>query len=68
MKIDTEYTREPVCPYCGYVFRNAWELNFDEGLEGQTETDCGECERPLKIWRNVSISYSTKKESEANNG
>ena len=52
--IDHEYTREPICPYCGYEKRDAWELS-DDG-----ETECGECEREYSFTRNVSVTWSTE--------
>jgi len=43
--IDTKHTRNPVCPYCGYVEHNAWDINFGPYSEGDTEIDCGKCEK-----------------------
>jgi uncharacterized C2H2 Zn-finger protein len=50
-----------VCPYCGYVLRDAWELNFGVGLEGDTEETCSRCEKTFKIYRSVTVYYSTYK-------
>jgi len=59
-EIDTEYTNEIMCPYCGYVFSDSWEIGRgnDEDL-GLIE--CGRCDREFYAARNVSISYSTEK-------
>ena len=55
-KIETDYTREPTCPRCGYVVRDAWELS------DETEIDCGnpECEVAFKVFRNVEVTYTTE--------
>jgi len=59
-KIETIHTKEPVCPYCGHVQRDAWELNLGPGLEGDGEMDCGECERSFVVSRYCDITYKTK--------
>ena len=59
--IDTEFTFEPVCPYCGHKEPDAWEIDFGPGLDGDTETQCGSCEKEYFVSRNVTIDYSTKK-------
>lgn len=48
---------EPVCPHCDAVLRDAWELNFYRDEE--TEVDCGTCEKPYTINRDITITYST---------
>lgn len=52
------YASEPECPACGYVMRDAWELNGGE--EGETETECGGCEREIIVNRSVSVTYVTR--------
>lgn len=61
-EIDHDYTDEPVCPHCGYLCRDAWEINFGPCCEGDTEIQCGneECERIYEVTRNCSITYSTR--------
>ncbi len=56
-KFDTEHTFVPVCPYCGAIQRDAWEIPFagDEGIE----MDCDRCGKPIWIERYVSVEYST---------
>jgi hypothetical protein len=58
---DTEHRDEPICPYCGHAEKDAWEINFGPGLEGDGETDCGECGKAYWISRHATITYSTKK-------
>ena len=50
---------EPVCPHCGHKHRDAWDLSFDGGAEGECEIECGECGKDYIISRHVSVSYST---------
>lgn len=59
----TEYTRETVCPYCGYVNRNSWELDGDEG-----EITCGRCESDFEYERIVTVEYCTSKKKEGADG
>jgi hypothetical protein len=61
MSDDTQFTDEPVCPYCGHVHRDAWEINFGPGLEGDTDIWCGECGEQMHCSRSVAVSYSTSK-------
>ena len=58
---DFEYTDNPVCPYCGHVERDAWEIDFGPGLDGDAETFCGMCGKDYFVSRNTFVSYSTKK-------
>lgn len=54
-----EYTPAPVCPHCGHVMRDAWELPID-GPEGECEADCGECDKPFIVSRQITVYYSTQ--------
>lgn len=58
---DTAYQDAPVCPYCGHHQRDAWEINFGPGAEGETEIECGECGEAFAASRICTISYSTFK-------
>ncbi len=56
------HTDLPVCPHgCGYVERDAWELDFGPGGEGDTVTACARCGADYRVSRHVSVSYSTGK-------
>lgn len=57
---DHECTKEPVCPHCGEVIRDAWEINFGDGMEGKAQVDCPSCEEPFIVYRTAIISYSTR--------
>ena len=61
MSKDTEYTDNPVCPYCGHTEQDAWEIDFGPGLDGDTETSCGNCGKDYKVFRNTTVYYSTYK-------
>jgi hypothetical protein len=58
--IETWHKDDPVCPYCGYKMQDAWELDLGPGIEGDGETDCGECEKTFFVSRHCSVTYTTK--------
>lgn len=58
-EIDHEYTDNPVCPYCGYVCGDTWELDF--GTSEETTVTCCECERDYIVSAHFSVNYSTRK-------
>ena len=58
-RIDHEYTKEIVCPYCGYKFSDSWEINSNEEDIGLVE--CGECEKEFYASRIITVDYSTEK-------
>ncbi len=55
----TQHTEQPICPHCGHVERDAWEIDFG-GYEGDTETACGSCGRDYFVSRHCSVTYSTR--------
>lgn len=57
---DTELTREPVCPLCGYVERDAWEIDFG-GIEGDTIHSCSSCGTDYSLSKTVTVHYSSEK-------
>lgn len=57
---DTHLTDEPMCPYCGHVEEDAWEIDFGPGIEGDTETSCNECGRNYQVSRTCTVYYSTQ--------
>lgn len=63
MSIDHQYTREPVCPHCGHVKRNAWELGL--GDFDQYQTECGECDKPYMITAHIRRTYTTAPQGES---
>jgi len=58
-EIDHEFTKEIVCPYCGYVHSESYD--FGGGGEEDSEAECGRCDRKFNWSRMISVSYSTSK-------
>ena len=57
--IDHEFTRNIICPYCGYEDEDSWETEPDEqGCLGSIA--CGKCGREFKAYRYVDVTYSTE--------
>lgn len=54
-EIDYKFTREIICPYCGYEFSDSGEFS-DESKE-----ECPECYNEFFQERIVDVSYSTEK-------
>ena len=59
----TSYKPLPVCPYCGNIERNAWEIDFHHS--DYTDHCCGICGEEYNLTRHVSVCYSTKKKGGA---
>ena len=60
-EIEHDYTKNLICPYCGYEDKDTWESGVDEGGE---LIDCQECGKEYFAVQNVLISYSTKKQKQ----
>ena len=59
--MNIKHNRDPIYPYCGVAERDAWEIDFGEGIEGDTTIDCRKCEKTYKAYRECTITYSTEK-------
>lgn len=59
VSFDTERTTHPVCPHCGHEERDAFEIDFGPGLEGEATIACGNCEREYQAERIVDVTYTT---------
>ena len=59
MSLELMHNYNPVCQYCGSEVRDAWEIDFGDGLEGVTSVDCGHCGWEYTVARNVTVTYST---------
>lgn len=55
-----ELSANLICPHCGYAQRDAWEIDFGPGFEGETELLCSQCEERFEARREVAIYYRTK--------
>lgn len=56
-KLDTEYTDQIVCPYCGEVDRDSWESTGAQ--DEQREMQCGSCGKNFIYTTHISVSYSS---------
>jgi transposase-like protein len=54
-------TLKPTCPYCGHVERDAWEIDFGPGLDGDTEHTCHSCGKDYFLSREVTVRYASHK-------
>jgi predicted RNA-binding Zn-ribbon protein involved in translation (DUF1610 family) len=54
-----EYTSAPTCPHCGHQDRNAFEINFGAGMDGETTHTCPSCGVDFFLQRHVDVSYSS---------
>ena len=61
-EIDHSYTREIVCPYCGYEYIDSWEINQDSTF--WEEEECPECDKVFEVERNIEVTYVTYKKKE----
>lgn len=52
---DTYNRNDLVCPWCGYVDRDSWELDHEKE---DGETQCAACDKPILWSRHTSISYT----------
>ena len=62
-ELDTKYTDELVCPWCGEVDDASCE-HFESNSEC-TVVECGSCEKQFDATRHVSVNYSTSKVTQA---
>lgn len=56
-EIDHEYTKEIVCPRCGYEHGDSWEKHMADGDEHKM--DCDNCGKPFIVTCTVTVDYST---------
>jgi DNA-directed RNA polymerase subunit RPC12/RpoP len=56
---NTEYTSDPICPYCGMAYYSAWEVDFDVCLDGDFNVTCGNCDKDFHVERYVDVTYTT---------
>jgi len=53
---------EVVCPYCGYVDTDSWEIfEYDDVDGAKTEYTCNECEKEFVIILNVEYSFTSER-------
>ena len=54
-KIELKHSNEPICPWCEYKHRDAFEWEGDEG-----DMECEKCGRKFVYQRLKEISYNTE--------
>jgi len=54
-ELDHKLEPNAVCPYCGYIHEDSWDLS-DDG-----ETECDHCGKEFSFQRDVEITYCTSK-------
>ena len=55
--IDCLLNPEAVCPFCGHVHTDSWEIGGGE--EGDHEFQCESCDAEMIVSRVVDVSYTT---------
>jgi len=58
--LDTQYTNELVCPYCGHEFSDSWER------EDRGEFECYECDKNFSFDTDVTRLYSSERDCQLN--
>lgn len=58
MSIDHNFTREVVCPHCGYEHTDSWERHMDDG--DQEDDTCERCGKDFTVDCTVTVTYSTE--------
>lgn len=57
---DHKWENKAICPHCGYIHQDSWEMN--DGEEGEFNFNCEHCDKEFGVERHVCIEYSTSKE------
>lgn len=52
---------KPICPHCGHVEQDAWEIDFGPGLDGEREVSCNSCGEDYFLERIVLVNYKSSK-------
>jgi DNA-directed RNA polymerase subunit RPC12/RpoP len=55
-EIDTKYTEDIVCPHCGHVHSDSWEIESNSGND-----KCSRCDKEFGFERDIEVTYSTWK-------
>lgn len=60
-----ENAAQPICPHCGYAHRDAWEIYFGPGIDGDADVTCGACGEEYFCSRDAIITYTSAKKEPA---
>jgi DNA-directed RNA polymerase subunit RPC12/RpoP len=63
-EMDTSRMDNVVCPYCGFVDRDGWELFGSQTDCGEADNECYRCGREYTANRQLEVVYSTKRKEE----
>jgi hypothetical protein len=58
-EMETCHTPDIICPYCGFVDEDSWEVGDTSQFEEDSKTECRECDRMFNFSRNCEITYTT---------
>jgi len=53
--MNSKYTDDITCPWCGYKFSDSWEFSGDYC----EDEECPECEKEFSWSRNITVNYSS---------
>lgn len=61
--IDHWHTDELVCPYCGWISRDSWEVARTAGSDdsGTAECEAEDCGKTFKFRVDTTIEYTTER-------
>jgi hypothetical protein len=51
----------PICPFCQHEERDAWDINFGSGCEGDAELSCGSCGKDYFCSKSITSYYQSSK-------
>lgn len=69
MAYETTLQDSPVCPHCGHEHTDAFEWNFGPCLDGSIKgRECDSCGEAFDCDLVVTVEYTTKKPSAAQEG
>jgi DNA-directed RNA polymerase subunit RPC12/RpoP len=59
--LDTSRMDDVVCPYCGFVDRDGWELFGGPTDSGEADNECYRCGKTYNVERLIEVVYTTTK-------
>ena len=57
--METSSTDFPVCPYCGYIEHDDWDIDF--GINEDCEPTCNSCGADYLLSKHVKVTYTSSK-------
>jgi len=58
VEIDTYYTSEIVCPWCGYEYQDSWAFEPSATARGE---QCQNCEQTFWWETDIEVTYTSRK-------